>query len=106
MRFNQTDLHAPNYHVMGLDLRNLDEIQNKLKHAEVDFTIPTLFLAECVLVYIEPDHCDNLLKWLASQFKSAVFVNYEQVGEHVSSTFRHNSTTEIFTTISLSLSVG
>lgn len=79
VRFNQTDLHAPNYHVMGLDLRNLDEIQNKLKHAEVDFSMPTLFLAECVLVYIEPENCESLLKWLSSQFTSAVFVNYEQV---------------------------
>lgn len=43
-------MHAANYHVMGVDLRHLDEIANKLKQAEVDFSLPTLFLAECVLV--------------------------------------------------------
>lgn len=64
---------------MGVDLRNIDEVENKLKQAEVDFTIPTIFLAECVLVYIETNNCANLLKWLSSQFSSAVFVNYEQV---------------------------
>lgn len=79
VRFNPTDLHAANYHIMGLDLRNLEEVENKLKQAEIDFSIPTIFLAECVLVYIETNYCANLLKWFSSHFASAVFVNYEQV---------------------------
>ncbi|XP_031617022.1 leucine carboxyl methyltransferase 1 [Contarinia nasturtii] len=79
VRFNPTDMHAANYHVMGVDLRHIDEIENKLKQAEVDFTLPTLFLAECVLVYIESEHCSNLLKWLSSHFSSGFIVNYEQV---------------------------
>lgn len=79
VRFNPTDLHAPNYHVMGVDLRSVDEVANKLKQADVDFTIPTIFLAECVLVYVEAQNCTNLLKWFSSHFQSAVFVNYEQV---------------------------
>lgn len=79
IRFNPTDLHAPNYHIMGVDLRNVDEVANKLKQAEVDFTVPTIFIAECVLVYIEPQNCTNLLKWFSSQFQTAVFVIYEQV---------------------------
>lgn len=64
---------------MGVDLRNVDEVANKLKQAEVDFTVPTIFLAECVLVYIESQNCTNLLKWFSSQFQTAVFVIYEQV---------------------------
>ena len=64
---------------MGVDLRNVDEVANKLKQAEVDFTVPTIFIAECVLVYMEAQNCTNLLKWLTSQFQSAVSVIYEQV---------------------------
>lgn len=79
VRFNPTDLHAANYHVMGVDLRNIEEVENKLKQAEVDFSLPTIFIAECVLVYIESSHCSNLLKWLSSHFSCALFVNYEQV---------------------------
>lgn len=79
IRFNPTDLHAPNYHIMGVDLRNVDEVANKLKQAEVDFTVPTIFIAECVLVYMEAQNCTNLLKWFSSQFQSAVSVIYEQV---------------------------
>ncbi|XP_017842714.1 leucine carboxyl methyltransferase 1 [Drosophila busckii] len=79
VRLSPTDLHGPNYHLMGVDLRNLDEVDSKLAQAEVDYTLPTIFLAECVLVYIEAQNCHNLLKWIAQKFKSAVFVNYEQV---------------------------
>lgn len=77
--FNRTDLHAANYHVMGVDLRHIDAVETKLKQAEVDFSLPTIFLAECVLVYIEPTYCVNLLKWLSGHFPSAVFINYEQM---------------------------
>lgn len=79
VRFNPTDMHAANYHVMGVDLRHIEEVNNKLKQAEVDFSLPTLFLTECVLVYIESEHCSNLLKWLSSHFQSSMIINYEQV---------------------------
>lgn len=79
VRFNPTDLHASNYHIVGVDLRNVDEVANKLKQADIDFNVPTIFLAECVLVYMEAQNCHNLLKWLSSHFVSSVFVNYEQV---------------------------
>lgn len=79
VRLSSTDLHSGNYHIVGVDLRNIDELSNKLQQSEVDFSVPTIFLAECVLVYIEPQNSSNLLTWIASNFKSAVFVNYEQV---------------------------
>lgn len=79
VRFNLTDLHAPNYHVVGVDLRNIDEVAKKLRQADVDMSVPTIVLAECVLVYVEPSNCAALLGWLASSFAQAVFINYEQV---------------------------
>lgn len=81
VRLSPTDMHAPNYHLMGVDLRNIEEVNNKLHQAEIDYSLPTIFLAECVLVYIEMQNCKNLLKWIASKFNSAVFVNYEQVNK-------------------------
>lgn len=79
MRYSSTDLHAGSYHIVGVDLRNMDELANKLKQSEVDFTTPTIVLAECVLVYVEPQNSSNLLSWLSANFTTAVFVNYEQV---------------------------
>ena len=44
-----------------------------------DFSLPTLFLAECVLIYMTPEKSQAILKWIASKFKDAVFINYEQL---------------------------
>ena len=79
VRLSPTDLHGPNYHLMGVDLRSVDEVENKLQQAEIDYSLPTIFLAECVLVYIELQNCKHLLKWFTSKFTTAVFVNYEMV---------------------------
>lgn len=79
VRLSSTELHGGNYHLVGADLRNLNEVATKLRESEVNFQLPTLFLAECVLVYIESNCVSNLLSWIISRFPSAMFVNYEQV---------------------------
>lgn len=77
VKLSATDLHAGNYHCMGADMRNLAQLEAKLRQAEIDFSNPTLFLAECVLVYVENDCVNRLLAWIATKFKSGLFVNYE-----------------------------
>ncbi|XP_059479780.1 leucine carboxyl methyltransferase 1 [Neocloeon triangulifer] len=79
VKFSPTDLHSANYHLVGVDLRQLSNVQKKLVDSEIDWSVPTLLLAECVLVYVEPEHIRSLLSFLASQLASALFVNYEQV---------------------------
>lgn len=51
----------------------------KFKISEVNFELPTIFLAECVLVYMEASNCFNLLRALSERFPNAAFINYEQV---------------------------
>ncbi|XP_027241307.1 leucine carboxyl methyltransferase 1 isoform X2 [Cricetulus griseus] len=41
--------------------------------------LPTLLITECVLVYMTPEQSASLLKWAASSFETAMFINYEQV---------------------------
>lgn len=65
---------------MAANLKNLQELQHKLKECDIDYSVPTVFIAECVLVYIEKSKTDELLKWISSHFKTAFFINYEQVG--------------------------
>ncbi|XP_074109833.1 leucine carboxyl methyltransferase 1 [Cotesia typhae] len=79
IKFSTTDLHAADYHLIGTDLRHISELSNKLTQAEVDFNSPTLFLSECVLVYIDSNATSFLIKWLAQKFPNSLFVNYEQV---------------------------
>ncbi|KAF6212746.1 hypothetical protein GE061_010454, partial [Apolygus lucorum] len=79
VRLSSTELHGGNYHLVGADLRNLNEVATKLRESEVNFNLPTLFLSECVLVYIESSSVSNLLSWIMSRFTSCMFINYEQV---------------------------
>lgn len=79
VRLSATDLHAGNYHVVGVDLRNIVEVEMKLSQAEVSYDIPTIFIAECVLVYIETVLANQLLSWIVNRFPNAFFINYEQV---------------------------
>lgn len=74
-----TELHAGNYHIAGVDLRQRSEFTSALQQCEIDFSLPTLFVAECVLVYIESALVDEILKWIAANFESIAFINYEQV---------------------------
>lgn len=74
-----SDLHAPDYHIIGTDLRNLAELDKKLTQCGINFDVPTMFLTECVLVYMEPESSSMLLHWIAKKFNDIFFINYEQV---------------------------
>lgn len=77
VRFSSTDLHSGNYHCLGVDLRNITQLKDKLNQAEIKYDKPTLFIAECVLVYIESECVNRLLQWIASTFSTGLFINYE-----------------------------
>uniref|UniRef100_A0A8R1DXK0 Leucine carboxyl methyltransferase 1 n=1 Tax=Caenorhabditis japonica TaxID=281687 RepID=A0A8R1DXK0_CAEJA len=75
---HHADLHAGNYHLIGADLRQPNELHHKLDQCELDHKIPTIFIAECVLVYMSADASSTLLNRIVSQFEQPAFVNYEQ----------------------------
>lgn len=74
-----SDLHAGDYHLIGADLRQLHELKDKLAKCDLNFQAPTLFIAECVLVYMGGGQSDALIAELTNWFDNAFFVNYEQV---------------------------
>ncbi|XP_076042367.1 leucine carboxyl methyltransferase 1 [Oratosquilla oratoria] len=79
IKFNRNNLHTYDYKLTGVDLRNLSDVETKLKESDIVYDVPTLFLAECVLVYMTISKSSQLLKWINEKFKSAFFVNYEMV---------------------------
>jgi len=72
-------LDSKRYAIIGADLRDLPELEEKLKKCNMNPQLPTLLITECVLVYMTPEQSANLLKWAASSFDTAMFINYEQV---------------------------
>ncbi|CAL2037508.1 unnamed protein product [Caenorhabditis brenneri] len=75
---HHSDLHAGNYHLVGADLRQSNELDQKLATCQLDYELPTIFIAECVLVYMSADASSSLLKQIVTQFRKPAFVNYEQ----------------------------
>jgi O-methyltransferase involved in polyketide biosynthesis len=76
---NGIELHAGRYHVVSADLRDAVELAAKLSACGVDRAQPTLFIAECVLIYLPPEAAHAIIAWAAGAFTHAAFVNYEQV---------------------------
>ncbi|UYV81021.1 LCMT1 [Cordylochernes scorpioides] len=78
VQYSSSEMHCGNYHLVGGDLRELSELAGRLLPL-LDSTLPTLFLAECLLVYLDTQHSRALLRWITSQFASPLFINYEQI---------------------------
>nr|XP_051678421.1 tRNA wybutosine-synthesizing protein 4 [Oryctolagus cuniculus] len=67
------------YRILGLDLRQLQRLDEALAGAGLGADSPTLLLAEAVLTYLEPDNAAALIAWAAQRFSDALFVIYEQM---------------------------
>ncbi|XP_012500386.1 PREDICTED: leucine carboxyl methyltransferase 1 [Propithecus coquereli] len=72
-------LDSKRYVIIGADLREIHELEEKLKKSNMNTQLPTLLITECVLVYMTPEQSANLLKWAANSFETAMLINYEQV---------------------------
>ncbi|RWS23949.1 leucine carboxyl methyltransferase 1-like protein [Leptotrombidium deliense] len=80
IKISSMELHSSEYHLVSADLRTRKELERKLfTDCGLDATVPTLFLAECVLIYMTVDESNSLLSFLASSFSECAFINYEQV---------------------------
>lgn len=76
--------HSSLYTILPVDLRDIKQLDNQLKilfnNEIIDRTKPTLFLSECVLIYMSNDHSVNLLKYLSETFSQCcLFLNFEQI---------------------------
>ncbi|XP_041061596.1 leucine carboxyl methyltransferase 1 [Carcharodon carcharias] len=72
-------MDSDRYTIIGQDLRDLPILMERLKNFGLNTKLPTLLLAECVLVYITPEKSAELIKWASSTFNTTMFINYEQV---------------------------
>ncbi|KAM6950995.1 leucine carboxyl methyltransferase 1 [Aplochiton taeniatus] len=72
-------LDSDRYCLVGADLREISSLDENLKKFQLNPELPTLFMSECVLVYMTPQHSSNLLHWAADSFHTAMYINYEQV---------------------------
>ncbi|KAF9317202.1 hypothetical protein BG003_001067 [Podila horticola] len=75
-----TELYSKDYCLLSGDLREFeDAILPKLRAQGFDTSLPTLFLSECVLIYIEPRDSDAIVDWVGANMAASLFVVYEQI---------------------------
>jgi len=69
------------YLLIGVDLRCIDDLNQQMKLHQVDTSLPTLFLSECVLIYMTPLESRAVIEWSCSSMWTggSVFVSYEQI---------------------------
>ena len=79
IKLSRTDLHSAKYHLVAADFTDINSLESKLTQSDVNYTCPTLILAECALVYVDQKKSNNMLAWVANKFTSCSFVNYEQL---------------------------
>ncbi|KAG0304448.1 hypothetical protein BGZ98_005510 [Dissophora globulifera] len=75
-----TELYSKDYCLLSGDLREFtSSIVPRLKAQGFDTSLPTLFLSECVLIYIQPDDSDAIVDWVGKNMDASLFVVYEQI---------------------------
>ncbi|CRH01529.1 leucine carboxyl methyltransferase, putative [Plasmodium relictum] len=78
---NKTDLiNCVNYKMLYSDLNDWDSFEKNLISHSFDFNLPTIFICECVLIYLETESSDFLIKKLSELMKNtSCIIVYEQV---------------------------
>ncbi|ELU36757.1 leucine carboxyl methyltransferase [Rhizoctonia solani AG-1 IA] len=80
-----TGLGSSNYRLIPLDLREGVSVLEPLisspsSNAPLDPSLPTLFIAECVFVYMPPSASGAILQWFSNTFGRAAGIVYEMFG--------------------------
>jgi len=78
-QWQSSALVTDRYALVAGDLAQPLELGTKLEAIGLRTDTPTFFMAECVLIYMEPEHSNDLIQWIASTYEKAVFFNYEQI---------------------------
>lgn len=67
------------YKLLPVDLRDIGKLDDILTQANLDRSLPTFIIAECVLIYLDPDSSRAIVGWTSRTFSTAFFFLYEQI---------------------------
>ncbi|XP_048447768.1 leucine carboxyl methyltransferase 1 homolog [Pyrus x bretschneideri] len=70
---------SDHYKLLPVDLRDIPKLDDVIALAGMNPSLPTFIIAECVLIYLDPDSSRSILRWTAKAFSTAVFFLYEQI---------------------------
>ena len=73
------EIYSNNYVLLNGDLRDMNSVGDRMVAAGLNKALPTMFLTECVLIYMEPEKSREVIKWVGTNFITSLFLNYEPV---------------------------
>ncbi|XP_044962387.1 leucine carboxyl methyltransferase 1 homolog isoform X2 [Hordeum vulgare subsp. vulgare] len=73
------EVTSTNYKLFSADIRDIPKLDAVIRMAEMDPSLPTFIIAECVLIYLDPTSTDAIVSWASEKFSSAIFFLYEQI---------------------------
>ncbi|GLE02354.1 hypothetical protein PINS_up011192 [Pythium insidiosum] len=74
-----TSLSADGYRLIPGDLRDIEATRGKLEQAGLTKSAPTLFISECVLIYMDAEFSKEWIAWSAGYFDDVSYLLYEQI---------------------------
>lgn len=72
-------LSSSQYRLLGVDVRQLSQMEKALESSGFEWKAPTLILSEVVLTYMETKWSDSVISWTANHLPQSLFVIYEQI---------------------------
>lgn len=55
----------------------MNNLKKILETQNIDTAVPTLIIAECVMVYLDPEAIEPIIQFFADSFKQVAFMDYE-----------------------------
>ncbi|MES1907437.1 MAG: hypothetical protein MHM6MM_000552 [Cercozoa sp. M6MM] len=78
VEFGQDSVRDERYRLCAGDLAQFEQCKQALLDAGLDTSLPTLFLSECVFIYMQVEHSRKWLEFAGSMDESAIAI-YEQI---------------------------
>ncbi|KAJ3672559.1 hypothetical protein LUZ60_007280 [Juncus effusus] len=73
------EIISNNYKLLPIDLRDTQKLDEMIIKTQLDPSLPTFIIAECVLIYLDPVSTKSIVSWASRSFSTAVFFLYEQI---------------------------
>ncbi|XP_039034214.1 leucine carboxyl methyltransferase 1 homolog isoform X1 [Hibiscus syriacus] len=70
---------SDHYKLLPVDLRDIPKLDDVLYLSNMDPSLPTFIIAECVLIYLNPDSSCSIVGWASKIFSTSIFFLYEQI---------------------------
>lgn len=72
-------LSSSQYRLLGVDVRELSQMEKGLECSGFEWMAPTLILSEVVLTYMQTKWSNSVIRWTADHLPQSLFVIYEQI---------------------------